>query len=108
MEEKDKDLYTKEHGEKLIEVISNRKAKKRADLIEKYNENAALAKLKFETSLLLIDNDVIDLDNVIYYDHREMWTFGWYTKLTDEEKTTLAQKLSSINFPYQYEIVNPR
>jgi hypothetical protein len=104
----DKDLYLKEHGDKLTKVLTDRKAKKRDDLIEKYESKAALNKFQFETQLLLLDNEVIDLNNVIYYDHRKMWTFGWYTKLTDEEKVTLAQKLSSINFPHQYEIVNPR
>ena len=44
-------------------------------------------------------------DNAIYYDHTGRWAFGWYRKLTPEDRSLLLDHLSE--FPYDYDIVEP-
>lgn len=51
----------------------------------------------------LIDRD-IDCGNMIFYNHKDIFSFGWRKRLSEKEITELKEKLKG--FPYKWEIQN--
>lgn len=49
----------------------------------------------------LLDNGIIELNNLIYYNHRDIFCFGWRNKLTKKEAEKIKRKIAK--FPYAVE-----
>jgi hypothetical protein len=83
-----------------------RLAKTRADIAS--NRDHAIRKARIEATgqLWLLDHGLpLDLlSNMIYYDHRQTWTFGWRAPLSDSDVSVLLDVLGA-EFPYEYEIL---
>ena len=59
-----------------------------------------VAVLELEAFTWLVEHDV-PIDNCIYYDHKDVFCFGWRQGLTQAEKADLDTVL--VDFPYHYE-----
>lgn len=77
------------------------RAKKRQSLIDDAAKKAQQEQTELDGMLWLFDRG-LSLDNVIYYTHREMFTFGWRELVTDTEKGAILDVISE--FPFEYEI----
>ncbi len=60
------------------------------------------AYIKTEAYTWLLDHELNILDNVIYYDHKKVFCFGWRNSLSGEEKEKLSHSLAG--FPFVYEL----
>lgn len=78
------------------------KAKKvRANLIADYQKTKARKQEEFDGFLWLLDNGQT-IDNVIYYDHRQLFSFGWQKPVDATVRDELVKLL--IEFPFAFEI----
>jgi hypothetical protein len=77
------------------------KAKVRADVIKKYAHETQNAKTEHDGMLWLLDRD-ISIENCIYYDHTQTFSFGWRNPVSPEVHSRLLELLK--DFPYKYEI----
>lgn len=78
-----------------------RKAKQRLDIAETYARSTKVAKTKHDGLLWLLDNG-FNIDNVIYYDHTDKFSFGWRKPLGEFEVKSILERISE--FPFNYEI----
>lgn len=74
---------------------------KRQDMIDTAAKKARQDSDELSGKLWLFDRG-LDIENVIYYSHREIFTFGWRTLLTYEEQSIIRDVISE--FPYEYEL----
>lgn len=75
--------------------------KQRVDILAKFEKVTKAAEEERDGMLWLWDQG-INLDNVIYYDHTQVFSFGWRSPVSAEVKSRLLEILSE--FPFQYEI----
>ncbi len=78
-----------------------RTAELRQEVIDAYDKKARAETIERDGKLWLIDHG-IKIDNVIYYTHRDMWTFGWRELLTFEQQSAIRDVISG--FPFEYEL----
>jgi hypothetical protein len=102
------ELYTQENGSKAKEAKTLRKAVTRQSLLDDHKKETEKMAIELAGKLLLLDNDVIKLENAIYYGHQDTWAFGWRETLSEDEKILISRKLSDINFPYNWKFTTPR
>ena len=75
--------------------------KKRQGLIDTAAKKAQQEQTELNGKLWLMDRG-LNVDNVIYYNHRDIFTFGWRDVVTDMEKGAILDVISE--FPFEYEI----
>lgn len=78
-----------------------RRDKERANILEKFAKETEAATDERDGMMWLWDHG-ISLDNVIYYSHTQVFSFGWRSPVSPEVKSRLLDLLSE--FPFQYEI----
>jgi len=78
-----------------------RLAKQRRDIEEKYKKETANAKIERDGLIWLMDNG-LSIDNVIYYDHKQMFSFGWRNPVSASVRDRILELISE--FPFEYEI----
>lgn len=78
-----------------------RLAKQRQDIERKYQTETVNAKAERDGLIWLLDRG-IKIDNVIYYNHKGMFSFGWRSPVSEGFKSELLDVLSE--FPFEYEI----
>lgn len=78
-------------------------AKQRAALVKGCDDACRHAVAERDGMLWLMDNG-IRTDNAIYYKHKEVFSFGWRSPLSEACKADLAAKLES--FPFAWEFSN--
>ena len=76
--------------------------KDHAKKILKLKQDVINAKKELKAFQWLVKNN-IDINNCIYYDHKDVFSFGW--RETIENKPALIEALKE--FPYKYEVRNP-
>jgi hypothetical protein len=76
-------------------------AKLRNDLLTEYQTTKTNAETKYKGMLWLLDKG-INTSNVIYYNHTNIFTFGWRKKLSFQEEQEFKEELK--DFPYNYKI----
>ena len=87
---------------------SRNKAKleaKRKELKEDYDKTTSIAKTEYEGFIWLMDNGV-NIDNCIFYNHSNIFSFGWRNKVSDEVKSELLDILCEFQFPYEIDAEN--
>lgn len=78
------------------------KLKKQREHIEsKHQKNKESNQTEHDGLLWLMDNNV-SIENCIYYNHRNIFTFGWRSPLSEDVKSKLLDVL--VEFPFEYEI----
>lgn len=83
-----------ERGKKRI-------AEKRASIEKEYQQTTTNAKTELDGLLWLMDNG-INTDNCIFYNHKNIFSFGWRNPTDESIKDELVELLK--NFPFAYEI----
>jgi len=79
---------------------TTREMKRYADAIKELKKGLDEENLKRDAHQWLIDHD-INCDNVIYYSHKKLFSFGWRHCLTEDERRKL--KFALVEFPYAWE-----
>ncbi|GAF73499.1 unnamed protein product [marine sediment metagenome] len=79
-----------------------RLAKCRADIIEHARRDVANAETERDGMIWLMDHG-IRTGNVIFYDHKGAFCFGWRKPLGDAEFSELTESMGA-EFPFEYEI----
>ena len=82
------------------------KARQRRDVLAKAKRTIACATMERDGKIWLLDHDV-SLDNVIFYDHTQRFSFGWRTPLSADVETALVEALKPLDapeFPFPYDI----
>lgn len=69
--------------------------------LDSIKNDIKLSENKYNGFQWLFDNG-ISFNNVIYYSHTDLFSFGWRSPLSEIEKTEIESKLQ--NFPYKYEL----
>lgn len=80
-------------------TAAHRKEKK--SIIQEAKESIKKARTKRD-GLMWLYRHGINTENVIYYDHRDQFSFGWRTPLSQDTANELRTLLEA--FPYSYEI----
>ena len=97
----DNDLYLEYRS-----IVISKKREKINCLLQEVEDKAARvieeAKIQTEAFHWLLDNGFDDLDNVIYYQHKKTFCFGWRTSINKEDRSKLLDILCE--FPFEYEI----
>lgn len=96
-------LFLKAKRERYIEKLNIRYTLK----LEKLKKERKDAKKELDAFLWLAQEGIDEyyIENCIYYEYRDIFSFGWRDKLSEEERKTLKARLEG--FPYPYEIVIP-
>ena len=76
-----------------------RTMKVRNDLIEAYEKKATSNEVEFNGKMWFLDNGIC-IDNLIYYSHTGVFTFGWRNTMTWEESKKVLEVISEFNQPY--------
>lgn len=76
--------------------------KERANLETELQKSIYKAQTKHDGFLWLMDNG-LTTENVIYYDHRDIFTFGWRKPVDSEIVSEILNVISE--FPFSYEII---
>lgn len=77
------------------------KQKKRQELIDITNKKIRDEQTELTGRLWLMDHG-LSIENVIYYHHRHIFTFGWRKPVRDAERDAILDVISE--FPFEYEI----
>jgi len=77
--------------------------KQRAKILEDYRKADRTARTERDGKIWLIDHGYTNLNNVIYYAHRDRFCFGWVKKFSEAEVSQLLDVLGS-EFPFDYDI----
>lgn len=93
-------LYTEAQIKGTSERGIERIKKQRVELLDTRDETIKTANTEYEGYIWLLDRG-IKTGNVIYYNHTDMFCFGWKTNLSSEIKEELAKELRG--FPFNYE-----
>jgi hypothetical protein len=96
-------MFEKARTEGITKRGIARRAKQRAVVAAEFDKVVKEATIKRNAYSWLLDNG-IEIDNVIYYAHRDVFTFGWRQHVEGAELDRLRGKLT--DFPFNYEI-NP-
>lgn len=107
-DDKNKEL-TQEEQENLIKLYTEaqtkgnkeRAIKKIESLKKRYKEDLKQAQTEYKGFMWLLENG-INTDNCIYYNHSNLFTFGWRTLLSFEIEQELIKQLKG--FPFKYEL----
>lgn len=75
--------------------------KKRAEVHKEYIAKLITVETECKGFIWLLDND-INIENCIFYEHTNTFSFGWQSQLDNEVASILSDKLDA--FPYTYEI----
>jgi hypothetical protein len=73
----------------------------RIKLLTDMNKSIKEAKTEYKGFIWLMDRG-INTNNLIYYSHTDIFTFGWKSVLSDEVKTELKAKLKGFPFKYDF------
>lgn len=76
-----------------------RRTKQREDIIKKATRDIENAEIKRTGLLWFLDHDV-QIDNLIYYNHTGIFTFGWRTPVSDDVASALLDIISEFPYPY--------
>lgn len=77
--------------------------KAKADKLASLQKDIVNAQIEYDAFKWLIDHD-LPINNVIFYDHKQTFCFGWRELIPQAEANTIRVKLEAAAFPYQYEI----
>lgn len=77
-----------------------RLAKQRADILHKAETRITNAKDERDGLIWLLDHG-IKIDNVIYYDHKGIFSFGWRSALDEATASALLDLLVEFKYPYE-------
>ena len=77
-----------------------RQAEARADVIAKRDKDIESANTRHDGLIWLLDRNV-SINNVIYYEHTGVFTFGWRSPVSDEVASELLNIISEFPFPYE-------
>jgi len=75
--------------------------KQRQKIEKSYKEDSKNAKTEYKGFSWLMDNN-IDIENVIFYSHTDLFCFGWRNELSFEVEQELKKALK--DFPFKYEM----
>jgi hypothetical protein len=89
-------IYLQEQHAREIERAHN----KYRDALLKADKDKTDAAKELEFNLLCLDKN-ISLDNLIYYSHRDMFTFGWRSPIEHQEAEKIRAALSDSKFNYE-------
>lgn len=78
-----------------------RRAKEKADIERAYLKETRSAQRKHDGLLWLWEKG-ISLDNVIYYDHTDTFSFGWRKPLEPELENRMKELLEGFPFTYEF------
>lgn len=78
-----------------------RLAKQRTDLLNERDNKIKTANTKHDGMIWLLDNG-LKIDNVIYYNHTNRFSFGWRSPVSAEVVSEILEKIKE--FPFDYEI----
>lgn len=78
-----------------------RKAKQRLDIENKFKKETRSAKIEHDGLLWLLDHG-LSIDNVIYYTHTGVFSFGWRSPVSADVRDGILEVISE--FPFAYEI----
>lgn len=96
---KPKYINAQSHGN--TERDKARLAKQRTDMLAKRNQAIKKATIEYDGLTWLLDHG-IKIDNCIYYDHINRFSFGWRSPVSDSVKNAILEVVSE--FPFNYEI----
>jgi len=94
-------LYTAAQIHGTTERGKARIAKQRRDLLADRDHKVQSAKTKYDGMIWLLDHG-LSIENVIYYDHTDRFSFGWRQPVDAEIVSAILDVISE--FGYQYEI----
>lgn len=77
-----------------------RLAKQRQDILSKHAKTVNNATYERDGLIWLLDHGV-KVDNVIFYDHRGIFSFGWRSPVSASVKSALLDILVEFEFPYE-------
>lgn len=77
------------------------RAKKRKEIVDQCDKTIRDETIERDGKLWLFDQG-LDMENVIYYKHRDIFTFGWREKVSEAEASKILDVISE--FPFEYEI----
>lgn len=80
---------------------ANKLKKQRLDIIAELKKTVETAHDKHDGFIWLMDSDV-NIDNCIYYEHTNKFSFGWRSPVSASVKSRLLDIL--VEFPFEYEI----
>lgn len=94
------ELWKVESVKTHLRLIEERK-KSELESLEKKIKNA---QTEYDAKKLLIENNLYEYDNCIYYSHKNIFSFGWRSSIDESERKLLKARLAEIGFNYPYEI----
>lgn len=77
------------------------RAKQRQEIIDHADDAIRNQSTERDGKLWLFDHG-LSIGNVIYYNHRDIFTFGWRELVSDDEASKILDVISE--FPFEYEI----
>ena len=80
-------------------------AAQRLDIENEYKKIIHHAKIEHDGLLWLLDHG-IKTNNVIYYDHKRIFSFGWRNPLSDDMRNAVLEVISEFPFPYELVCAN--
>lgn len=84
----------------LIETAkTERLQKKKLDLIARKERELKQKEIELEGFTYFLDYG-IDIDNLIYYSHKNQFCFGWRDKLSDNDASKILDIISEFEHPY--------
>ena len=78
-----------------------RLAKQRHDLKHKYERGSINVEREYKGMIWLLDHG-LKIENAIYYDHTDRFSFGWRKALSEGEVSALVDVL--VEFPFDYDL----
>lgn len=108
----DTDRYMVEDGDQMPpppdpEADARRAAKKRAQVIERAERDIRKATTQRDGYLWLLDRGIA-IDNVIYYDHTDLWSFGWRQPVGPVFLAQILDVISEFGRAYQIKTADGR
>lgn len=73
--------------------------KKKLDLIARKEKEMKQKEIELKGFTFFLDHN-IDIDNLIYYSHKNQFCFGWRNKLSDDEASKILDVISEFQYPY--------
>lgn len=84
----------------LIESAKTaRLQKKKIDLIARKEKELKQKEIELKGFTFFLDHN-IDIDNLIYYSHKNQFCFGWRNKVSDDEASKILDVISEFPYPY--------
>ena len=84
---------------KKKETMTRKLEKTKRQTIDNLTEKVKDTEHEFTWKKYLVDHGFFDIDNVIFYQHKKEFNFGWRRVFSKDEAESLSKFLDSINFP---------